>query len=48
MLGRWSSARGTILKRFTVYAVEQRPIHRRVPQRQPLRSRRNELLARGH
>ena len=48
LLRRWSSARGTILKRFTVYAVEQRPINWRIPQRQPLCSRRNEILARGH
>jgi hypothetical protein len=47
LLCRWSSARGAILKRFTVYAVEKRPINGRVPQRQPLRGRRNELSARG-
>ena len=48
LLRRWSSARGTILKRFIVYAIEQRPINWRIPQRQPLCSRRNEILARGH
>jgi integrase len=35
LLCLWSSARGTIFKRFAVYAVEQRPINWRVPQRHP-------------